>query len=171
MPPEAISAPAPAVYAEPTQRLDRRAITLWRIGGALSALPLLLAVALIPVGLAQLTPVSRFWQIAPAAVAVPLTLVAVWFLPGVIWRHWHYDIREDEVDLQRGILTTIRTLIPMARIQHVDTRRGPLQRRFGLASVILYTAAGASEIPALADDVAATVRHRIAALANVHDDL
>ena len=59
----------------------------------------------------------------------------------------------------------------MARIQHVDTTRSPLQRRYGLASVILYTAAGANEIPALADPVAESVRFRIAALANTRDDV
>jgi membrane protein YdbS with pleckstrin-like domain len=59
----------------------------------------------------------------------------------------------------------------MARIQHVDTTTGPVERRLGLATVVLYTAAGASVIPALAQDEAAAVRERIAALANVHRDL
>ena len=49
------------------------------------------------------------------------------------------EVRDGEVDLQRGVLVRTRTLIPMARIQHVDTRRGPLERRFGLATVVLYT--------------------------------
>jgi membrane protein YdbS with pleckstrin-like domain len=113
------------------------------------------------------------WPIAAAvalAVAIP-TVAGVWPYPDLLWRHWRYEIGEAEVDLQRGWLTTTRTLIPMARIQHVDTRRGPLQRRFGLASVVLYTAAGASEIPALADAVADATRDRIAALANVQEDL
>jgi membrane protein YdbS with pleckstrin-like domain len=64
-----------------------------------------------------------------------------------------------------------RQLIPMSRIQHVDTRRGPLQQRFGLSSVVFYTAAGSMEIPALSQERAADVRDRIAELAKVHDDL
>jgi len=79
--------------------------------------------------------------------------------------------REDEVDLQHGVLVKTRQLIPMSRIQHVDTRRGPLQQRFGLSSVVFFTAAGSMEIPALSQEHAADVRNRIAALAKVHDDL
>jgi membrane protein YdbS with pleckstrin-like domain len=75
------------------------------------------------------------------------------------------------VDIQRGVLTITRTRVPMTRIQHVDTRRGPLEQRFGLATVILYTAAGANEIPALDLAVADIVRDRIATLANTHDDV
>jgi membrane protein YdbS with pleckstrin-like domain len=59
----------------------------------------------------------------------------------------------------------------MAQIQHVDSRRGPLERRFGLATVILYTAAGANEIPALDDAVAGDVQGRIARLANLNQQL
>jgi membrane protein YdbS with pleckstrin-like domain len=92
-------------------------------------------------------------------------------MPALRWRTWRYGIGEREVDLQRGWWTRTRTLVPMARIQHVDTARGPLQRRFGLASVVLYTAAGANEIPALDEATAAAARERIASLANVREDL
>ena len=40
-----------------------------------------------------------------------------------------------------------------------------------LATVVLYTAAGASEIPALDDEVAGEVRDRIAGLANLNQQL
>ncbi len=173
----ASSSPAPVAVAAappslPREHLDPRARTLWRISGVLNVMPLIAAL------------IGGLWFIRWLDLDVPWTLplvgafvlgvvplVLALTLPGLIWRRWRYEIRDDEVDLQRGLVTVTRTLTPMARIQHVDTRRGPLQRRFGLASVILYTAAGASEIPALADEVAATVRDRIAALANVHDDL
>ena len=155
----------------PREHLDPRARTLWRLSGLLQALPLVLgavAVAFVLIHFEVLpTPIALLLAAALALVAV----LGIWPYPDLLWRHWRYEIGEAEVDLQHGWLTVTRTLIPMARIQHVDTRRGPLQRRFGLASVILYTAAGASEIPALADDVADAARDRIAALANVSDDL
>ena len=82
--------------------------------------------------------------------------------PDLRWRRWRYEIRPDEVDLQRGILWISRTLVPLARIQHVDTRQRPLQRRFGLSTVVFYTAAGPNQIPELSTPVAAEVRDRIA---------
>lgn len=92
-------------------------------------------------------------------------------LPELRWRRWRYEIREGEVDLQHGVLWVVRTLVPFARIQHVDTRSGPLQRRFGLATVVFYTAAGPNRIPELSAPVAAEVRERIAALTRERDEL
>jgi membrane protein YdbS with pleckstrin-like domain len=61
--------------------------------------------------------------------------------------------------------------VPMARVQHVDTRRGPLQRRLGLSTVVFYTAAGPNEIPQLASETADEVRDRIAELTREADEL
>lgn len=154
----------------PRDYLDPKARTLWRISGLVSLAPFLAVAVAAAFGLRRLD--LAWWVAVLPAVAVLLVggVVAL-ALPGATWRRWRYEVGEEEVDLQHGLLTITRTLIPMTRIQHVDTRRGPLQRRFGLASVILYTAAGASEIPALADHVAAATRDRVAALANANDDL
>ena len=92
-------------------------------------------------------------------------------VPDLRWRRWRYEIRQDEVDLQRGVLWVTRTLVPLARIQHVDTQSGPLQRRFGLATVVFYTAAGANQIPELSAPVAAQARDRIAELTREQDEL
>ena len=132
---------------------------------------LLLFGAPVAIGLVWLDVVRLRWVVAGS---VGLLIVAVIFAlmsADVAWRTWRYEVGDQEVDLQRGVLVRTRTLIPMARIQHVDTRRGPLERRFGLATVVLHTAAGANQIPGLAASIADHVRDRIAALANVRDDL
>ena len=154
----------------PREHLDPKARTLWRLSGLLSAAPLVLLGAGITWGLFHLG-IHPLLAAAPALATVAIAVVGVLLVPDLLYLHWRYEIGEEEVDLQYGLVTMTRMLIPMARVQHVDTRRGPLQRRFGLASVVLYTAAGASEIPALADGVADGVRDRIAALANTWDDL
>jgi membrane protein YdbS with pleckstrin-like domain len=159
-----------ALRPPPSEHLDPNARTLWRLTGLLGTLPFL-AMALAGSGVLWLLD-QQWWLVAlPVVIVLILGFISAFVLPDLTWRHWRYDVGQDEVDLQYGILTITRTLIPMARIQHVDTRRGPLQRRFGLASVVLYTAAGASEIPALADPIADDVRDRIAALANTREEL
>ena len=62
-----------------------------------------------------------------------------------------------------------RTLVPMLRVQHVDTRRGLLEQWLGLATVVFHTAAGANKIPALGRR-GRRVRDRIAELARHVDD-
>lgn len=156
---------------EPAERLDPRARTLWRVSGLIGMLPLL-----VGCGVATWA-MSRFGGLSPLVAALPLVgalallVVSVGITPGLRWRRWRYEIRAEEVDLQRGIFWVRRTLVPLARIQHVDTQRGPLERRFGLATVVFYTAAGANQIPELSAPVAETVRDRIAELARTRDEL
>jgi membrane protein YdbS with pleckstrin-like domain len=156
---------------EPSERLHTDARTIWRLGGLIT-FTICAVLFLAGAGLLVWLDVIPWWWAALAAVllAIP-SLLGIYYVPELTWRTWRYEVGEDEVDLQSGVFTVTRTLIPMARIQHVDTRRGLLQRRFGLATVVLYTAAGSNEIPGLADPVAGEVRDRIAALANTHDDL
>jgi membrane protein YdbS with pleckstrin-like domain len=110
------------------------------------------------------------WAI-PAALTAFAVLTLVIAIPTLRWRRWRYEIRSDEVDLQRGIVWVSRTLVPLARIQHVDTRTGPLERGLGLATVVFYTAAGPNQIPELSAPVAGEVRDRIAELAREQDEL
>jgi membrane protein YdbS with pleckstrin-like domain len=143
---------------------------LWSLTGALQAIPVLAGGAFgsyvlvgreAPVYLAVLSVLG----------ALVLAVLFVFVRPSLLWRRWRYEIRPLEVDLQRGILRVTRTLVPMARVQHVDTRRGLLQRRLGLSTVVFYTAAGPNEIPQLAQDTAAEVRDRISELTRSADEL
>jgi membrane protein YdbS with pleckstrin-like domain len=156
---------------EPAERLDPRAIKLWRITGLINLLPLLVGAGVAGWALMSFGDYSLFVALLPALVVLVLGSMTVGVVPGVRWRRWRYEIRPDEIDLQRGILWIERTLVPLARIQHVDTRQGPLQRRFGLSTVVFYTAAGPNQIPELSTPVAAEVRDRIAVLTGEQDEL
>ena len=156
---------------EPAERLDPRAITLWRIAGTLNMLPLLIGAGFAGWALLRFGDVSFFFGVLLALAVLALAGVVVGVVPELRWRRWRYEIRPGEVDLQRGIFWISRTLVPLARIQHVDTRQGPLQRRFGLSTVIFYTAAGPNQIPELSTPVAAEARDRIAELTREQDEL
>lgn len=157
--------------AEPEGRLDPRARSLWRITGTLQAAPVLAGGAFGTYVLAAWAEAPVYLSALPVVGALVLAVLLVFVLPPLLWRRWRYEIRPLEVDLQRGLVRITRTLVPMARVQHVDTRRGPLQRRFGLSTVVFYTAAGPNEIPQLANETAAEVRDRIAELTREADEL
>lgn len=91
-------------------------------------------------------------------------------LPYVRWRRWRYEIFEQEIYIQHGILIVSRTLVPMIRVQHVDTKQGPILKKYKLASVTISTAATTHEIPALLEEDASMLRDRISALARVDED-
>lgn len=156
--------------AEPSQRIDARALPAWRVQGALQSAVILLISTGLCAGLWGLG--VSWWIIATVlALAVILSVVLIWIVPTVRWRHWRYEVTEQQLDLQRGIVTLTRTLVPMVRVQHVDTKQGPILRRYGLASVEISTAAGTQEIPALAMDVADDLRNRISRMAGVAEDV
>ena len=156
---------------EPSERLDPRARLLWRITGAFqTALIALLSGGVVGAIFFGAGAAFYLWVI-PAVLTALSALLLVVAVPTLRWRRWRYEIREDEVDLQRGIVWVSRTLVPLARIQHVDTRTGPLERRLGLATVIFFTAAGPNQIPELSAPVAGDVRDRIAELAREQDEL
>ena len=134
-------------------------------------LPLLIGAGIAGSALWRFGGVPLFLGILPVLAVLILVGVVVGMAPGLRWRRWRYEIRPDEVDLQRGIFWVGRTLVPLARIQHVDTMQGPLQRRFGLSTVVFYTAAGPNQIPELSTPVAAEVRDRIAELTREQDEL
>lgn len=89
-----------------------------------------------------------------------------WVLLGRNWRSWRYAERADDLLISRGVLWREETVVPYGRMQLVEVTSGPLERRFGLASVQLHTAAAATDakIPGLAPAEAERLRDRLTAL-------
>lgn len=84
------------------------------------------------------------------------------------YRIWRYEVREDALYLERGVFTRVKTVVPFVRIQHVDSRRSPLERATGLASVVVYTAGSRGAdvtVPGLTPEQAEDLQRRLKALA------
>lgn len=140
----------------PRNRADRRAISWWTTDLAIWIVPL---VAVLVV-LAVLLPDARAWLIAPAALGALLGGAIVVGLPRLWYRNHLWEIADSAVYARRGWFWVSSRIAPMSRIQTVDTRRGPLEQRFGLATVTVTTASsrGAIELSglpfALAEEIA-----------------
>ena len=83
--------------------------------------------------------------LVPAAVAIALALAVLRI--GVAWLRygvWRFDLRDDDLYIERGVFTRTKTVVPYVRVQHVDSRRSPLERTVGLATVVVYTAGSRS---------------------------
>jgi membrane protein YdbS with pleckstrin-like domain len=98
-------------------------------------------------------------------------LVAAVTIPALRLARWRWRLDDDELDLRHGTLTEVRTIVPVARIQHVDIRRSLWAQVVGVAAVVVHTAAGTTEIPALTNGEAAVVRDRLAGLIRTPDEL
>ncbi|HSK47242.1 MAG TPA: PH domain-containing protein [Coriobacteriia bacterium] len=153
----------------PANQLDPRAKHVWRIYAVIGSVVALITCLAFAVAMVLLGTRTFVWLLPLIATVV---IAVLWIGPSIeiMYRRWRWDITDVGVRLQSGLIIVKRTVIPMARIQHVDTSQGPLLRAFGLSEVHVSTAAGAHKIPKLADEDAATIRDRIAALAQVTDD-
>ena len=56
------------------------------------------------------------------------------------FRRKKFKIAEKNISYQEGILYQKETLVPFARIQHIEIDEGPLERFFSIATLSIYTA-------------------------------
>lgn len=143
-------------------------VGLWRWTLALSTLAAALAGGLLAAWLAEATWVVL--RVVGAVLATGAAAVVGW--PPARYRAWGFQLRDADVRVRRGVLWRTVSVVPHARIQHVDTRRGPLERRVGLARLVIYTAGtrGASvPILGLDEEAAERLREELATTSGLED--
>jgi membrane protein YdbS with pleckstrin-like domain len=128
--------------------------------GIFMLLFLLIIVALI----VFIPPLQKLWWISGAG-AGWLLLAAAWFaLMEKSFAKKGYAIRDKDVIYRSGWLIQTTHTCPFNRIQHSTVTMGPLERKFGLARLVLYTA-GSNDadmrIPGLTDDAAQSLKEWI----------
>ncbi|WP_255170765.1 PH domain-containing protein [Natrononativus amylolyticus] len=84
------------------------------------------------------------WVVAVPAAAQAGVGLAVVILGAVyavrLYQLWRFELQDDALYLERGVVTFVETSVPFVRVQHVDTQFGPVERALGLSSVVVYTA-------------------------------
>jgi uncharacterized protein len=142
-----------------TAQVDRATISVWRWQGVLMTL----IAAVVAFGLAARF--GTFGLLAPPfIIAVGSTLSWIW--PAAYYRRLRFGIDGSGIAIERGILWRSRITVPRARIQHTDVSQGPLQRRFGVGTLKLYTAGSRYtkiELPGLAHAEAIALRDALLA--------
>lgn len=84
--------------------------------------------------------------------------------PPFEYRYASYRVDGNGLEIRRGVYFRGVTNVPRSRVQHTDVAQGPLQRRFGLATLIVHTAGNESavvELPGLTHDIALAIRDHL----------
>jgi len=79
----------------------------------------------------------------PAAIGAVIMLLSL-LHAGLDMRHRGWALREHDLIYQSGVIFRKQVILPFARIQHVETLSGPVERLFDLMRVKCFTAGGAS---------------------------
>ncbi len=157
------------VRQPPENFIAKEAVKVWRITALIPTVILWIVLIVLTFFAGKFSIPIWVVLVAWAVMAVD-TYITVYLIPAIKWRRWRYQVFEQEIDIQHGILIIKRTLVPMIRVQHVDTKQGPLLKRFKLATVTISTAATTHEIPALLEEEASALRDKISRLARVDED-
>lgn len=162
----------------PENRIGRAAIAQWTIEGVFGAAVLTGVGVLVAWLLSTWTPgwlpglvASRVWW-APwigLIVGAPGMLIE----PTGRYLIHRWEVTDESVYTLSGVFQREWRLVPISRIQTVDTTRGELERMLGLATLRIRTAshAGSSDIPGLPAEPAGELAHRLATTAaTLRDD-
>lgn len=148
---------------QPDRSLDPRVVTLWRVQGLIRFGIFWLPLAGVGGAfLAGVTAPLLAWSLAGLVVLFNGFMALVW--PALEYKAFRFAVRPEDLLVQHGVVFRQWSSIPHSRIQHVDTRQGPLERMLGLARLQVFTAAGMSadgSLPGLAEEQADALRDEL----------
>jgi membrane protein YdbS with pleckstrin-like domain len=108
-------------------------------------------------------------ELPPGAFLAPVLLAVLYLLIRVPLRRYQargYQLGADRLRVVRGLLFHSDTVVPFGRVQHIDVHQGPLERAYGLATLVLHTAGthnASVTLPGLAHGDAVAMREDIRA--------
>jgi membrane protein YdbS with pleckstrin-like domain len=154
------------IMADPAWRPSPKAKLLWTVQAVLAwIIPLAALIVWVVVDSGH-----RAAQLIVFAILAVLAVFSIGVVP--LWRYavHRWEVTDEAVYTRIGWLTQESRVVPISRVQTVDTERGPLERLLGLATVTVTTAssAGAVQISALDLPVAEQTVTRLTEIAALH---
>ncbi len=155
--------------------LDPRHITVERLSGWI-AFAVLAGPSFIGLVVANV--------LAPLSLDVRLGMIGAWVFvagwlawaaqiwPPIAHRYASYRVDNEGIEIKRGVVWRRIISIPRSRIQHTDVSQGPLERSYGLGTLVIYTAGtehARVHLPGLDHRVALRIRDHL--LARMADDV
>ncbi len=169
----AIVAAGPGLSPVAWLRLDPRSVDAERLVGGV-----VFAVVAAGSGVAMLLVAIAGSPRAVVFLCLVLWVLGLLGLGGLLWlqpernyRNTRYRVTGQGIEIERGRLWHRQIAVARSRIQHSDVSQGPLDRRFGIAKLVLHTAGarhGMIELDGLPLESARSAR---AALVGLVDDL
>lgn len=144
--------------------LDKRAITVMRINSIiLFVFVIVLFIIYKSINLDFMKEImavlSMLWLII-----IIFTILNIIVFPKIKYERYKYAITKEQIDVKKGLFVITRTIIPIERVQKIELTNGPIDRRFDLSSVVIYTAAGNTMIKFLNSKEAKYLSDKVNAL-------
>jgi membrane protein YdbS with pleckstrin-like domain len=151
-----------ALIPQDIQRVEPGYRHVMTLGAAIFWIPFFIGALVLDRFVLADTP---FATLLPIAVAL-IGFSGIVYAPGRIYRRLGYAIDARLLRVVRGWLLHVDTVVPFVRVQHIDVTRGPLDKLFGTASLVVHTAGTHNSVvtlPGLSPDRANEIRDAIRA--------
>ncbi|MBN1240742.1 MAG: PH domain-containing protein [Gammaproteobacteria bacterium] len=150
--------------ADCDRSVDPRTVAVWRWStlAAFAPAAAVLTVVAAALSLERLPAAPLVWVVW--LLVLTAAAVAAWRYPPARYRHLGYRVDGTGITIRQGVVWRTQSSLPKVRIQHTDVSQGPLQRRYGVATLKLYTAGSRftrTELPGLEHSEAVALRDRL----------
>ncbi len=124
-------------------QLDPRFIQLERVVGYITTAILSLVGLVALAVVAAVTSLAVAWIAALGAAWLFATIAVAWLAhrwPELERRHAAYSVDSEVLEIRGGVLWRHLRKVPRSRVQHTDVEQSPLERHYGLATLVIHTA-------------------------------
>ena len=144
------------------ERPDRKVLKIWVVSSFLSYAFLTFLIGVF------VTFLVLRGKAGPTLLILPLSPMLLWALTSLFlkktWERWGFRVTPRTVEIRKGLVFRSYRIVARNRIQHIDINSGPLDRRFGLVQVVIYTAGTVvGMIPGLLPERAEALRLELSA--------
>ena len=161
-----------SVLKEPRQQISPNAVKMWQMSNAITNFFVFCIIGVLLYLHRHFHWVEwiRFILYIAVIVLIIISIVEIFILPIYRQRTWRYEIDEQYVQLKYGgAINKTHLIIPMTKVQYVNTYQGPILQKFGLSTITIGTMASSHEIPAINETEAIELREKIAFLAQINE--
>ena len=142
------------------QKLSKKAISCMFVAGIVQ---FIIVGAMIGVGM--FVGRDEWVVLLIGGIVLALDLLYVLISPKVRYERYRYILNEEEIDVIEGFIFTKRNIVPIERLHKIAVLKGPIDRVFGLAKVVVTTAGGDVTVRFMedekADQIAESLKNRI----------
>ncbi len=142
------------------QKLSKKAISCMFVAGIVQFI-----IVGVMIGVGMYIGREEWVVLLIGGIVLGLDLLYVLISPKVRYERYRYILNEEEIDVMEGFIFTKRNIVPIERLHKIAVLKGPIDRVFGLAKVVVTTAGGDVTVRFMedekADQIAESLKNRI----------
>lgn len=143
--------------------LDKKGITVMRINALISGVITLLIIGIIAMFIYPEIEniLGKTLIIIISLLILIIILINILVFPKIRYDRYKYLVTDEKIEVKKGLFLITTSIIQIKRIQKIELSNGPIDRKFSLSNVEIYTAAGTVDIKFLSNNEAREISDKV----------